>query len=204
MEKEEINSDLRRTVIPIMLIGDSQSNKTSLILRLIGNNDNNLLTTIDKEVYIYKAMLHYKPIKFKIWDTAGIERFKSMSMSMVKISKGIILIYSIAHMETFDSLESWLRLLNNFTDISQIPLIIVGNDSDLEELRKVSYEEGENLAKKYGRNFYEVSANTGNNVHEAFYDIFEQSYKKFEEELTGINPYLEKCKFKNLKKYLDF
>ena len=71
--------DLRRTVLPLMLLGDGQVGKTSLILRLTGNEFNDSqLTTVGKESYIYQVKLHDYDLKMKIWDTAGQERFKSL------------------------------------------------------------------------------------------------------------------------------
>ena len=47
-------------------------------------------------------------------------------------------------------------------------MVLIGNKCDLNKERKVSTEEGENLAKNYGMPFYETSALTGVNVQKAF------------------------------------
>ena len=186
-------SGLRRTMIPMMLIGDGQVGKSSLTLRLTGNTfDDAQLTTIGKESYIYETILHDQNIKIKIWDTAGQERFKSMSVNVIKNVEGLILTYSIAKRDSFDNLPAWLALLKEAADISTIPIIIVGNKSDLADSRKVSYEEGEKFAKERGYHFFETSAKTGANVKEAFNDIFELLYKKLEDEITGKKVYVQK------------
>ena len=78
-------SELKRTVIPLILLGDGQIGKTSLTLRLTGNKFNDsILTTIGKESYIYAINMNGNDLKMKIWDTAGQERFKSMSVSVIK------------------------------------------------------------------------------------------------------------------------
>ena len=179
-------SELRRTVIPLMLLGDGQVGKTSLTLRLTGNSfDDSVLTTIGKESYIYQVKLHDNDLKMKIWDTAGQERFKSMSVSVIKTVEGLVLAYSIASRESFNNLEVWLKQLKDIADLSKKPIIIVGNKKDLEEERQVKYEEGQKYASDHGYHFYETSARTGENVKEAFYDIFEQLYTLFEDEITG-------------------
>jgi small GTP-binding protein len=179
-------ADLRRTVIPMMLLGDSQVGKTALIKRITGNVfEDSQLTTIGKESYVYQTKLHDNDLKIKIWDTAGQERFKSMSVNVIKNVEGLILTYSIINRESFQNMDSWLQKLNDASDLSKKPVIIVGNKIDLEEKRQVTTEEGEEFAKNHGYNFFEVSAKTGKNVKEAFYDIFEQLYKIFEEEITG-------------------
>ena len=185
-------SDLRRTVIPMMLLGDGQVGKTSLISRLTGNKfDDSPMTTIGKETYLYDTILHDINIKIKIFDTAGQERFKSMSANVIKNVEGLILTYSIESKESFNNLDNWLHQLNNVSDISKTPIILVGNKSDLKDLREVDYEEGEDYAKEHDFHFFETSAKTGENVKEAFDYIFELLYKKLEEEITGKKGYVK-------------
>ena len=181
--------DLRRIVLPLMLLGDGQVGKTSLILKLTGNifNDSQL-TTVGKESYIYQVNLHGYNLKMKIWDTAGQERFKSMSIQVIKNSDAVILVYAINDINSFNSLDMWLSKLNDATDLSKKPIIIVGNKSDVND-RKITYEEGKKYAESKGYNFYETSAKSGEHVEEAFNDIFEQLYKTFEEEITGEKQY---------------
>ena len=181
--------DLRRTVLPLMLLGDGQVGKTSLILKLTGNEFNDSqLTTVGKESYIYQTKLHGYDLKMKIWDTAGQERFKSMSVQVIKNSDAVILVYAINDKNTFNALDTWISKLNDTMDISKKPIIILGNKSDLNE-REVSYEEGKKYAESKGYNFYETSAKSGEHVEEAFNDIFEQLYKTFEAEITGKKQY---------------
>ena len=179
--------DLKRTVLPLMLLGDGQVGKTSLILRLTGNEYNDSqLTTVGKESYIQQVNLHGYDLKMKIWDTAGQERFKSMSVQVIKNSDAVILVYAINDINSFKALDQWLNKLNETTDISKKPIIIVGNKCDIEEReRQVPIEEGHTYAKNKGYHFYETSAKTGDKINEAFNDIFEQLYQNFEGEITG-------------------
>jgi small GTP-binding protein len=183
--------DVRRTVLPLMLLGDGEVGKTSLILRLTGNEFNDSrLPTIGKESYVQQVNLHGYDLKMKLWDTAGQERFKSMAVQVIKTSDAVILVYAINNINSFKALDNWLYKLNESTDISKKPIIIIGNKAD-DVNRQVTTEEGRNYAESKGYHFYETSAKTGQNVQEAFNDIFEQLYKVFEEEITGKKP-LEK------------
>ena len=128
----------------------------------------------------------FKPnVKMKRWDTAGKERFKSMSVGVIKMVDGLIMVYSIASKVTFKNLDTWMKSVKDISDLSSKPVIIIGNKCDLNENREVSYEEGEKYAKNLGYHFYETSAKTGENVKEAFDDIFEQLYNIYEEEIAG-------------------
>ena len=179
--------EVRRTVLPLMLLGDGQVGKTSLILRLTGNQFNDSqLTTVGKESYVQQEVLHGYELKMKIWDTAGQERFKSMSVQVIKNSDAVILVYAIDDKNTFKALDLWLRKLNETSDLTKKPIIIIGNKSDVEESkRQVTEAEGRLYAQSKGYHFYETSAKTGANVKEAFNDIFEQLYVAFEDEITG-------------------
>ena len=76
---------------------------------------------------------------------------------------------------SFDKLQEWVDEVNKFAN--NLPIIIVGNKSDLEEERQVSREEGEDFAKKINCNFYEVSAKTGYNVATVFDDIAQVTFE---------------------------
>ena len=176
----------RMAVIPLMLLGDGQVGKTSLSLTLTKNKfDDSLLTTVGKESYIYQTTLHGHNVKMKIWDTAGQERFKSMSVGVIKTVDGLVLVYSITSKESFRNLESWMKSLKNIADLSKKPIIIVGNKCDLQDMRQVTYEEGKQYATKLGYHFYETSAKTGENLKEAFDDIFEQLYNLNKDDIEG-------------------
>ena len=194
--------DLKRTVIPLMLLGDGQVGKTSLILQLTGSEFNDSqLTTVGKESYIHQVNLHGYELKMKIWDTAGQERFKSMSVQVIKNSDAVILVYAINDINSFKALDQWLNKLNETTDLNKKPIIIVGNKADLpEDQRVVTYEEGKNYASSKGYRFYETSAKTKQNIEDAFNDIFEQLYQTFEEEITGKKPVNQGIKIKNREK----
>ena len=188
--------DLKRTVLPLMLLGDGQVGKTSLILRLTGNEFNDSqLTTVGKESYIQQVKLHGYELKMKIWDTAGQERFKSMSVQVIKNSDAVILVYAIDDRNSFNALDQWLNKLKDTIDISKKPIMIIGNKSDVEsDKRVVTYEEGKKYADEKGYHFYETSAKNNINIKEAFDDIFEQLYKAFEPEITGEKPVNEGMK----------
>ena len=152
-----------------MLLGDGQVGKTSLILRLTGNEFNDSqLTTVGKESYIHQVNLHGYDLKMKIWDTAGQERFKSMSVQVIKTSDAVILVYTVNDKKSFNSLDMWLNKLSDTTDLSKKPIIIIGNKCDIDQSkRQISFEEGKQYAESKGYHFYETSAKTGENVEKS-------------------------------------
>ena len=80
------------------------------------------------------------------------------------------MIYDLNHHESFEAINNWLGFVNQYTNKEQVKLVLVGNKKDLE--RKVTFEEGEKLAKKEGMLFYEASAKTGEGVIDMFFGSF--------------------------------
>ena len=111
-------------------------------------------------------MIKYKdmdPIKLQFWDSAGQERYRSLIPSYVKNANGIFLIYDISERSTFDNIPIWIDFIEKYSSKDTI-IVLCGNKTDKEDLRKVTFEEGEKLANKKGMIFYEVSAKNNNNV----------------------------------------
>lgn len=68
-------------------------------------------------------------IKMQIWDTAGQQRFKTMTETYYKGAAGVVLVYSITDRKTFNNIESWLKQINE-SQPQNMAKIIVGNKSD--------------------------------------------------------------------------
>ena len=103
----------------------------------------------------------------QIWDTAGQEKFRSISHSYIRNADAIILVYDVTSEETFDHVSTWMEAIQGLAR-QGLPVILVGNKIDMENERKISTEEGQKLAEKYKILFKEASAMSGNGVTEAF------------------------------------
>jgi Ras-related protein Rab-2A len=66
-------------------------------------------------------------------------------------------------------------------------IMIVGNKSDLDERRQVSYEEGERFAKENDLIFIETSAKTSHNVDEAFIETSKEIYANIDKGLYDLS-----------------
>lgn len=78
-----------------------------------------------------------------------------------------MVVYDVTDRDSFQAVESWLAEVEKRAAKDVIKLLI-GNKADLAGDRKVSYEEGLELAKQWGMKFLETSAKSGTNVQECF------------------------------------
>lgn len=171
----------------LLIIGDSGVGKTSLLLRFIEDSfTSNHLTTIGIDFKTKMVKMKNSIIKLQIWDSAGQDRFKTITNSYYKGANGIILAYDVTDENSFHSIKNWLRQIEENTT-KDIIKVLVGNKCDKDD-RKISFEEGEKLAEKSCISFFESSAKTNHYVNEIF--IY------FAQEL--LNEIERKCKENNL------
>ena len=162
--------------ISILVLGNSSVGKSSIILRYTENKFSlNYVTTLGIDFKQKNIKLkNEKEIRLKIFDTAGQERYKSVTLSFIKKADGILLVYDISNKSSFEAINQWI---NSLTDIGKenLPIILVGNKCDLsDDKREVSKEEGNQKANEYFIPFYETSCKSGINIKEVFEQIIEE------------------------------
>lgn len=153
----------------VLVVGDSACGKTCTILRFA--NDSFSPTFISTIGIDFRNKIIFtssgKPVRVQVWDTAGQERFRSISRSYYRGANGIILMYSVADRNSFNSIKSWINDIK--MQSTKVDIVLVANKNDLTvEQRQVSDEEGQTLAKSYGLPFFEISAKTGHHVDDLF------------------------------------
>ena len=118
-------------------------------------------------------------IKAQIWDTAGQEKYKSITSHHYRKAVGALLVYDVTRRVTFDDCIKWYNDLKNFTE-KECVICIVGNKCDIivdnPKRREVSVEEGKEFARKNKTLFFESSAKNNNNVTECFEELLQQIY----------------------------
>jgi GTPase SAR1 family protein len=83
---------------------------------------------------------------------------------------GIMVVYDISCIESFQNLNSWLIEIEKNAS-KNVYKILVGNKCDLENQRQVTFDQGKEFADTYGMKFVETSAKLNNNVQEAFFTM---------------------------------
>ena len=153
----------------ILILGDSKVGKSCFLTRYADKTyQEDYLSTIGMDYKIKNYELENGDIiKLYIWDTAGQDRFRSITSNYYKGADGIILIYDITKQETFNNVRNWITSIKEEAP-AKVVLVLVGNKVDDEKNRAVPKSEGEKIADEYNLPFLECSAKSDINVTETF------------------------------------
>ncbi|XP_071713535.1 ras-related protein Rab11B-like [Rutidosis leptorrhynchoides] len=155
----------------VVIIGDSGVGKSNLLSRFFKNEFNLYTkTTIGVEFANRCIKVDDKIVQAQIWDTAGQERYRAITSAFYRGAVGALLVYNIAKRITFENVEKWLKELRDHTD-QNIVVMLVGNKTDLGNLRVVQTDEAKALAERENILFIETSAQGALNVEKAFIEL---------------------------------
>ena len=158
-----------QNLIKLLIIGDSSVGKSNFLFQFIENKFTDThIATIGFDFKSQKVTLpnSKQVVKLQIWDTAGQDRFRTITKTYYKGSHGVILVYDVCDERSFGNVKNWVNQIEQNAK-SSICKVLVGNKCDKAE-RVITEEQGRKLAEEYNMKFYETSAKTGQNVEEAF------------------------------------
>lgn len=163
----------------ILLIGNVSVGKSSIFAKFTDNKYSELcIPTIGVDFKIKRFKLNNKNIKLQIWDTAGQDRFKSVTSSYYRGSHGIIIVFDVTNRYSFNDIQSWLNQIYKYSINTSI--ILIGNKIDLENERQVSYEEAKEYADSLQIPYLEVSVKNDKSICNIFKLLSEELIKKIE------------------------
>ena len=179
--------------IKVITLGNSEVGKSSFIIKYIDNSFTLYYTaTLGIDFKQKKIKLKDgRDVRLRIFDTAGQERYKSVSASFIKKADGVILIYDIGDLESFEAVDNWIKSIREIGK-DKLPIILVGNKCDLpDDKRMISLKEGQDKANEFNIPFYETSCKEGINIKEVFEklvdDIMEKGSKNINREYKILN-----------------
>ncbi|KAH8664338.1 ras-related protein rab-like protein-18 [Xylariales sp. PMI_506] len=164
-------------VLKVLIIGPSGAGKSALLLRYCDDqfDPESSTATIGIDFKTKKLNVRGKAYRLNVFDTAGQERFRTLSTSYYRGAHGVILVYDITNRGSFLSMEKWIdeARMNAAEDAV---LYLVGSKLDKVSPggRAVSAEEGKAFAEKHGAGFCEVSSKTRENVRRPFIEVVDQ------------------------------
>ncbi|KXX81736.1 Ras-related protein Rab-18 [Madurella mycetomatis] len=163
-------------MLKVLLTGPSGAGKSALLMRYCDDefDPDTASATIGVDFKSKTLSVRGKPYRVTLYDTAGQERFRTLSTSFYRGGHGVILVYDISSRASFLALDKWFEEAEANTT-EDVVLYLVGSKLDKAlQGRQVSPEEGRALAEAHGAHFCEASAKTGENVRKPFVEVVNQ------------------------------
>ena len=158
--------------VKFIIVGDSTTGKSCLLLQFTDKRFKESFessVTIGVEFGTRTVQVKGRDMKIQAWDTAGQEKFRSVTRTFFRNAACALVVYDISNRASFDNISMWLDECRASSTNEHLVIVLVGNKSDLGTTRRrVSRREGEDMAAKYGVLFSETSAKTGDGVDAAF------------------------------------
>ena len=164
--------------------------KSSIILRFTKDEFNaSMVSSIGVDFKSKDITINNMKVKLQIWDTAGHERFRTITTSYYRGAHGIVTVFDLTDRESFEHIERWLSEINKFAK-ENVLRFLVGNKADLVDKRAVPYEEIQSLANRLKIPYTETSAKDCTNIDKFFFDatkiyLLKYDFKK-DRELAGM------------------
>ena len=174
-------------VVKIIIIGNQSVGKTNIVTCYVkGEFSEDYMITIGMDFLTCNLKSDDKIFKLRLWDTAGSEKFRSITKGYYSNTCCALIVYDITNQNSFDSVKHWIEDVKNYAH-KDTHLVLVGNKIDLKDQRKISKEDGQNLATQNGMDFYESSALTGENINNIFEGICKYVNQKIDEGKIDLN-----------------
>ena len=155
----------------VVLVGDSGVGKTCIISRYISGAFNQNSPSTNGASYASKLISFdelKKTISLDIWDTAGQEKYKSLTKFFYKDAAVAILVYDVTNKNSFESMKNfWYGQIQDFGS-KNIILGVAGNKCDMYEKEEVNENEGKAFAESIGAFFEITSAKNNTGINELF------------------------------------
>ncbi|KAM6393270.1 ras-related protein Rab-15 isoform 2-T2 [Pluvialis apricaria] len=152
----------------LLLLGDSGVGKTCPALAASPDNQFHPahISTIGVDFKMKTIEVDGIKVRIQIWDTAGQERYQTITKQYYRRAQGIFLVYDISSERSYQHIVKWASDVDEYAP-DGVQKILIGNKADEEHKRQVAKEQGLQLAREYGMDFYETSACSNLNIKEA-------------------------------------
>lgn len=162
-----------------VLVGDSAVGKTSICNVFCKSTfDENQPQTIGLDFGVRNIMIEAQSIKIQIWDTAGQEKFHSITKAYFRASTAVFLVFDVTNRESFAHLSMWTKDAAALSPPSAVK-VLVGNKTDLAALRAVTAAEARDYAEQNGLLYFETSALSGDRIDDTFIETAHKVYDKY-------------------------
>ena len=118
-----------------------------------------------------------KKYNLEIWDTAGQEKFHSLTKLFIKESRIVLFVYDITDKNSFTEIKSWVKIVKEVLD-DKFVMGLAGNKKDLFLKEVINEVKGKEKAKEIGAIFKLTSAKEGEGIHELMESLLKEYIKR--------------------------
>ena len=162
----------------VILIGETGVGKTCIMLRASRDEFKEEHTvTLGADFTNYYLKINKRQAKLQMWDTCGLEMYKSMIRVFFKGSHAAFLVFDVNNEKTFSTLPFWLKELREFTS-PDLLCYLIGNKIDLPN-RAVTKADADTFVSKYQLSgYYETSAKSGIGIKTLIHIMAKELFRK--------------------------
>ena len=172
--KSMVDLKIKTIILKVVLIGETAVGKSSIINRFIKNQFYNNFTPTMSGTCVTKEIFYEqynKILKYEIWDTAGQEKYRSLTKMFYKDASIVILVFDITRKDTFEEIRDfWLKQVKENSN-EDIVISLVGNKEDNYEYEDIDNNNIELFVNQINCLYKKVSAKSGFGIENLFYDI---------------------------------
>lgn len=154
----------------IVLIGDSGVGKSSAMYRFVDEMfSESFISTIGVDFKIKTVHTLGKKVKLQIWDTAGQEKFRTITTSYYRGAHAILVFFDLTDLASFEHIKLWLDEIDRYIQGGNNPVVmLVGTKADLTNVRMVHQEKIDGFCKERNLECIITSARDGTNINQLF------------------------------------
>ena len=184
-------------IVKVIILGDSNVGKTSLLNKYVKNEFSiKYKATIGADFLTKQTRRKNALINMQIWDTAGTEKFHSISSGFYRNSEACVLVFDLTNVDSFKNVEMWRKeFLDNLNppEGDKYPFVLLGNKSDMQDEIKVSDEDIKMYCIQHNdMPYFKVSAKNGEGVEAGFEKVCVLGFNRIEQKeditLPDIKP----------------
>lgn len=158
----------------VIMVGSGGVGKSALTLQFMYDEFVEDYEPTKADSYRKKVVLDGEEVQIDILDTAGQEDYAAIRDNYFRSGEGFLCVFSITEDDSFQATQEFREQILRVKNDENIPFLLVGNKSDLDEKRKVTLAEAHNRAQQWNVPYVETSAKTRENVDKVFYDLMQK------------------------------
>lgn len=170
----------------LVMLGAGGVGKSAMTMQFISHRFPEDHDPTIEDAYKIRIRIDDEPANLDILDTAGQAEFTAMRDQYMRAGEGFIICYSITDRRSFHEVREFKQLIYRVRRTDDTPVVLVGNKSDLTQLRQVSKEEGSALAREFNCPFFETSAAYRYYIDDVFHALVREIRRKEKEAVMAM------------------